>query len=127
MIVAILVLASLIQQPSQLKLISTLASSLSEGNPAAAMATFEKSAPGYESISANIYALTSQADLTCSIDAIEQNGNEVEADWFLMVRSKQESGPTERRQVKVKITFVQVGKDWKIRAIDPRSILDPPQ
>jgi hypothetical protein len=126
MIVAILVLASLIQQPSQLKLISTLASSLSEGNPAAAMAAFDKSAPGYESISANIYALTSQADLTCSIDAIEQNGNEVEADWFLMVRSKQESGPTERRQVKVKITFVQVGKDWKIKALDPRTILDPP-
>jgi hypothetical protein len=50
----------------------------------------------------------------------------VEVDWFLMIRSKQESGPTERRQVKVKLTLTQAGKDWKIKSLTPLTVLDLP-
>lgn len=127
MILAILALLSFAQESGPLKVLSALASSLSEGNPAAAMAAFDKGMTDYQAVSTNIYTLTSQADLTCSIDAIEQTGNQVEVDWFLMVRSKQETGPTERRQVKVKISFIQTGKEWKIRSINPLTVLDLPK
>lgn len=122
---AILALVLLLQP--ELKVISALASSLSEGNPAGAMDAFDKSMPGYETLSNNIYALAAQADLSCSIDPVEQNGNEIEVDWFLLIRSKQDEGPTERRQVTVKLTVAKVGKNWKITAIKPPSILDPPK
>ncbi len=115
------------QQPPALKTISDLASSLSEGNPAGAMSTFDKSIPNYQTISNNIYALTAQADISCSIDPVDQNGNEVEVDWFLMLQSKEEHGTTERRQMTVKLTIVKAGKNYKITAITPASILDPPK
>jgi len=114
------------QQPPALKALSDLASSLSEGNPAGAMSAFDKSLPNYQTISNNIYAMTSQADITCSIDPVDQNGNDVEVDWFLMLRSKEDQGPTERRQMTVKLTVVKAGKSYKITAINPATILDPP-
>jgi hypothetical protein len=125
-IVAIVALMSLVQEPASLKVLSDLASALSEGNPAAAMAAFDRSMPGYETLSANIYALTNQADLTCVIDPIEKNGEEIDADWFLMIRSKEENGPTERRQVKVKITLIQTPKGWRIKGLTPLTVLDLP-
>jgi hypothetical protein len=115
------------QDPAPLKILSTLATALSEGNAAAAMAVFDKNMADYQTISTNIGALTSQADLTCSIDPVEQINDEVEVDWFLMIRSKEENGPTERRQVRVKITTIQVDKAWKIKAIRPITILNPPE
>jgi hypothetical protein len=115
------------QDPAPLKILSTLASALSEGNAVAAMAVFDKNMPDYQTISTNIGALTSQADLTCSIDPVEQINDEVEVDWFLMIRSKEENGPTERRQVRVKITTVRVKNTWKIKAISPITILNPPE
>jgi hypothetical protein len=126
MIAAILALMSLVQDPAPLKVLSDLASALGEGNPAAAMATFDRNMPGYEALSANIYALTNQAQLTCVIDPIEKNGEEIEADWFLMIRSKEESGPTERRQVKVKINLILTPKGWRIKNITPITVLDLP-
>lgn len=128
MMVALFLLFSFAQQdPAPLKILSTLASALSEGNATAAMAVFDKNMPGYQTISTNIGALTSQADLTCSIDPVEQINDEVEVDWFLMIRSKEENGPTERRQVRVKITTTQVNKAWKIKSISPITILNPPE
>jgi hypothetical protein len=124
--VMMVAMAAFAQESASLKVLSTLAAALSEGNPAAAMATFDRSMPGYEALSANIYALTSQADLTCVIDPIEKNGEEIEADWFLLVRSKQESGPTERRQVKVKISLIQTSKGWRITGLTPITVLDLP-
>jgi hypothetical protein len=124
---ALLAFLLFVQQPESLKVLSVLASSLSEGNPAGAVGALDKNMPAYSTLSNNIYALTSQADLTCSIDPVEQNGDQVEVDWFLMVRSKQENGPTERRQQNVKVTVSKIGKGWKITAISPVSILDPPK
>ena len=125
-IVPILALTALLQEPNSLKVLSSLATALSEGNPVAAMTAFDRNMPGYETLSANIYALTNQADLTCVIDPIEKNGEEIDADWFLMIRSKEENGPTERRQVKVKITLIQTPKGWKIKTLTPVTVLELP-
>jgi hypothetical protein len=114
------------QQPESLKVLSMLASSLSEGNAAGAVSVLDKNMPGYQKLSDNIFALTSQADLSCSIDPVEQNGDQLEVEWFLLVRSKEENGPTERRQMNVKVTVGKVGKSWKITGLAPASILDPP-
>ncbi len=115
------------QIPPEFKLISDLASSLSEGNAVAAMDTFDKNAPGYNTISANVFAMVAQAEISCTIDPIQQTGQVIEVDWFLKLNSKADEGPTERRQMRVNLTIQQVGKHWKITRIDPPSILDPPK
>jgi hypothetical protein len=117
----------LAQIPPEFKLIAELASSLSEGNAVAAMDTFDKSTPGYDTISANVFAMVAQADVSCTIDPIQQTGHTIEVDWFLKLNSKADEGPTERRQMHVNLTIQQTGKRWKIVRIEPASILDPPK
>jgi len=111
----------------ELKVISDLASYLSEGNGPGAIDAFDKSIPNYQTLSDNIFAIVAQADVSCTIDPIEQKGNVIEVDWFLKLNSKADEGPTERRQMNVKVTINKVGKKWRITAIDPASILDPPK
>jgi hypothetical protein len=114
-------------QPPELKVLADLANYLSEGNAPGAMDAFDKSIPNYQTISDNVFALVAQADISCTIDPVEQNGSVFEVDWFLKLNSKADHGPTERRQQTVKLTIVKMGKKWKITAIDPATILDPPK
>jgi hypothetical protein len=114
-------------QPPEFKVIADLANYLSQGNGPGAMDAFDKSMPDYQKFSDNVFAMVSQADVTCTIDPVEQKGNVIEVDWFLKLNSKAEEGPTERRQMTVKLTIEKVGKKWKIKAIDPPTILDPPK
>jgi hypothetical protein len=109
------------QKPPTYALLSSLASYLSDGNAQGAMSAFSKSMPNYHSLEANVTALTAQADILCNIELLDDN----EADWFLEIKSKENDGPTERRQQTVKLTFEQQGKNWKITSINPASILDP--
>jgi hypothetical protein len=114
-------------QPPEFKVIADLANYLSQGNGPGVMDAFNKSMPDYQRISDNVFAMVAQADVTCTIDPVEQKGNVIEVDWFLKLNSKSDEGPTERRQMTVKLTIEKVGKKWKIKAIDPPSILDPPK
>ena len=124
--IALLLLLFAPAQPPELKVIADLANYLSQGNAPGAMEAFDKSIPNYETLSNNVFAMVNQADISCSIDPVEQKGNVIEVDWFLKLNSKADEGPTERRQMTVRLTVEKVGKRWKIKGIDPPSILDPP-
>src|ERR1700730_3461166 len=84
-------------QPPEFKVIVDLANYLSQGNAPGAMDAFDNTMPNYQTISNNVFAMVSQADVTCTIDPLEQNGNVFEVDWFLKLNSKADQGPTERR------------------------------
>jgi hypothetical protein len=114
-------------QPPEFKVIADLANYLSQGNAPGAMDAFDKSAPNYQTLSNNIFALVSQSDISCTIDPVEQKGNVLEVEWFMKLNSKSEQGPTERRQMTVKLTIEKVGNRWKIKFLDQPSILDPPK
>jgi hypothetical protein len=115
------------QQPPEFKVIADLANYLSGGNAPGAVEAFDKSIPNYQTLSNNIFAMLSQAEVSCTIDPIEQRGNVIEVDWFMKLNSKAALGPTERRQMTVKLTIEKVGHNWKIKFVDPPSILDPPK
>lgn len=114
-------------QPPEFQVITDLANYLTQGNGPGAMDAFDKSIPNYQTISDNVFALISQADITCTIDPVEQKGNVIEVDWFMKLNAKADEGPTERRQMTVKLTIEKVGKRFRIKAIDPPTILDPPK
>jgi hypothetical protein len=113
-------------QPPEFQVIADLANYLSQGNAPGVMDAFDKGVPNYQTISNNVFAIASQADVSCTIDPLEQKGSVIEVDWFMKLNSKADQGPTERRQMNVKLTIERVGKHYKIKAIDPPSILDPP-
>lgn len=116
-------------KPPIYALLSSLASYLSDGNAPGAMSAFAKSIPHYQIVETNVGALTAQADMICDIELLEESGDEIaraaQTHWFLQIKSKQENGPTERREQDVKLTFAKQGKSWKITSIEPASILDP--
>ncbi len=114
-------------QPPEFKVIADLANYLSEGNGPGAMDAFDKSTPNYQTLSNNVFAIVAQADVTCTIDPVEQQGNVIEVDFFLKLNAKSDQGPTERRQMTVKLKIEKVGKKYKITGIDPPQILDPPK
>jgi hypothetical protein len=122
-----LLLTLLLFAPPEFQVIADLAASLSEGNGVGAMDAFDKSIPNYQTISNNVFAIVNQADVSCNIDPIEQDGNVISVDWFLKLNSKADEGPTERRQMTVKLTIVKIGKHYKITKLDPVTILDPPK
>jgi hypothetical protein len=120
-------LALLLFAPPELQVIADLANYLSQGNAPGAVDSFDKSMPGYQAIANNIFAMVAQADVSCTIDPVEQKGSVIEVEWFLKLNSKADEGPTERRQMNVKITVGRVGKRWKIIGIDVPQILAPPK
>ena len=114
-------------QPPEFRVIADLANYLSEGNAPGAMDAFDKNMPGYQKLSDQVFAMVAQADVSCTIDPVEQKGNTIEVDWFLKLNAKSETGPTERRQMRVQLTIEKVGKRWKITAMDPVTILRAPE
>lgn len=111
-------------------LLANLASALSEGNQVRFMGYVDKSTRGYQDLQNNVGALIAQNDVSASLDVLSESGDDdrVEAlvDWFLQVTSKDGTEHLVRRRQRVKVTEIKTGSGWKIAAIDPLSILDPP-
>src|SRR3989442_1217615 len=73
----------------------SMASALSEDNPAVFLRAIDPSAPGYAALARNVNALANQNELTCSIEMVKQEGDgraqTVELDWLLESRGKNQN------------------------------------
>jgi hypothetical protein len=119
------------EPPSTLKLLTNLSAKLSDNNFPGAVDAFAATMPGYSDVVANLGALANQYDVICVIEIKDESGDETrrkaETEWFLQLKSKQESGPTERRTVTVRISTERVKGKWRITSLEPRSALAPPE
>jgi hypothetical protein len=119
------------EPPSTLKLLTDLSAKLSDNNFPGAVDAFAATMPGYSDVVANLGALANQYDVICVIEIKDESGDETrrkaETEWFLQLKSKQESGPTERRTVTVRISTERVKGKWRITSLEPRSALAPPE
>ena len=113
-----------------LDLLAALAAALSEGNGLAFLDRVDHAMPEYYKFEQNILALTEQNEVTASIDVIKQEGDDhtqtLELDWFLEIRSREETGPLERRRETVKCRVERQKKKWKIVALEPLTLFAPP-
>ncbi len=119
------------QKPPLLDVLAKFADYISQSNSSGALSYVSPDMPGYHAFEANLTALLAQNDVLCSIEVRNEDGDEqtrrAETDWYVQVKSKEENGPTERRQEVVKITIAKQGKNWKIVALEPASVLQPPK
>lgn len=117
-------------EPSTLALLTKLAARLSDGNFPGALDSFSSTMPGYQDLARNVDALTSQYDIICVIEIREESGDakhrKADTEWFVQLRSKQEDGPTARRNTVVQIATEQFGEKWRITSMEPQSLLAPP-
>ena len=116
---------------STLDLLTKLAARLSDGNSTGAIDPFSKNIPGYGDVVRNLDALASQYEIICTIEIREEFGDEAhrktETEWFLQLKSKQQDGPTARRNSVVRIETQRASGKWRITSMEPRTLLDPPQ
>ena len=108
-----------------LALLAALASALSAGDPVSAMSLFDRGMADYQTIESDIVAITSQDDVVCAIDIVEDKEGKLDTDWYMELRSKSGGAQSERRRERVQLELKQIKGKWKITAMKPVSILAP--
>jgi hypothetical protein len=113
-----------------LDLVTEMASALSEGNGLAFLDHVDHSMRDYEKLERNIMALTAQNEVTSSIALLTEDGDDharsADLDWFLQIRSREQTGPLERRRQTVKCGLERGKKKWRVVSLEPISFFAAP-
>jgi hypothetical protein len=125
----LLCLLALAEPSSLLELFASMAQALSAGNPTDFLAPFDRRMPDYRKLETQIFALLNQAEVTSSVELLQDQGDDqrrrVELDWILEIRSDLPAGPSERRRQLLKAVLTRQGKSWKIVSLEPLSFFAP--
>jgi hypothetical protein len=110
-------------------LFGSLAAALTDWNVPAFMEGFDRDMHGYDDLKIQVAALVNQAEVTSSIEPIQEEGDEakykVDLDWFLQVRSLLDNGPIVERRRIVHCELRKEKKKWKIVSLDPIDFFAP--
>jgi hypothetical protein len=111
-------------------LFSAMATALSESNPTAFLKPIDRNMKDYAKLEAYVRALTTQAEVSCSVEFLKDEGDEakrvVMVDWFLQISSRQDSGPLERRRENVTCQLTHNKKSWTVMSLEPVELFRPP-
>jgi hypothetical protein len=110
-------------------LIASAAGGLSAGRPEEFLEAFDPSMPEFEKLRRAVVGLASQADLSCSIEILSNEGDEaaraLELDWILGIEDKDHNLNYTRRQKTVKCEVRKAGRKWRIVSFDPWELFAP--
>jgi len=111
-------------------LIVSAAGALSAGKPELFLEAFDPAMPDFDKLRYAIIGLASQADLSCSIEVLSNEGDDdartLTLDWILRIDHKDNIPGAERRQKTVKCRVKRNGKKWRIVSFDPLDLFAPP-
>lgn len=110
---------------ASMSLLTRVAEALSENNTSEALHYFDRHMPGFDTLDAELNALSAKYLIACSIEFLEASAGPssetLQLDWFLQLRAKAEDGPLVRRRERVTVT-VATGSHARITAFAPLSI-----
>ena len=110
-------------------LVADAAGSLSAGNAAGFLNTFDRNMPGYARLRQNITGLLALGDVQSAIDPLEDAGDDrrrtPQFQWTLRILRGQASTATVRREQVVKCTVEKQGGKWRITSIEPLDFFAP--
>ena len=110
-------------------LIESAATALSAGEPEQFLGAFDPSLPDFTKLRYYVVGLTSQGDVSCSIEVESNEGDDaarsLTLDWILRLDKKGSSGGVERRQKTVKCKLKKTGKKWRIVSFEPLDLFAP--
>ena len=107
------------------RVVSTLASALSDNNPLLFLKTLDKQMPDYRRIETDVNALAGDTLISCSVEVIAVRGTEADLDWYMVLRSKQDENLIERRRTKVTLRIEKQGNNWVVSSFSPVSVFAP--
>src|SRR5579875_1399219 len=108
--------------------LDTVASGLSEGNPADAISPFVKSYANYGTLSNYFDGLTNAFNIVSEIDVLDESDSPTEVKatvHWIVTLSDLGSNYTERRAGDIQVRLVLMGRKWKIVDFSPIDIFDP--
>jgi hypothetical protein len=112
-------------------LLGSMASGLSEGNPAQFLEAFDRSMKGYAELAANVRALVEQSDVLSAIELVDDAGDAerrtIRVDWLLQLADKQNSASVVRRQKTVQCKVERQKRKWRIVSLEPLDFFAPPR
>jgi hypothetical protein len=112
------------------ELIASAASALSAGKPELFLDAFDPAMPEFAKLRYSVIGLISQADLSCSIEILSNEGDDgvrkLTLDWILRIDNKDDNPGSTRRQKTVKCEIRKNGKKWRIVSFDPLDLFAPP-
>ncbi|HEY3836971.1 MAG TPA: hypothetical protein VGL72_10385, partial [Bryobacteraceae bacterium] len=96
--------------------LTDLASALSENNPERFLQKLDHEMPNYRQIERDVLAIANDDWVSCSIEILTNSGDEtsqqVDLDWYMVLKSQQDENLIERRRTKVKVKMEKRGKKW---------------
>ncbi len=112
-----------------LRVVAELAEALGNGDGGGAIALFDPEMRGYGEARGDIDALTSQTDVLCAIDAVQDREtgsvHVVDTDWYLQLKARADTGISERRRQRVELTLRIIRGHLRISGMAPLEILAP--
>ena len=110
-------------------LVASMAAALTAVNVPEFMDAFDKSMPEYDTLKDSVAALVNQADVTSSIEPVQEEGDEskrvVDLDWYLEVRSLLQDGPIVSRRQIIHCELRKEKKKWKVVSLKPLDFFAP--
>jgi hypothetical protein len=93
------------------------------------MQAFDPTMPGYAQLRDNVMGLEQSGDVESSVDLLKNEGGDaartIVVDWSLNLISQDTNVESLRRRETVTLTLEKRGKNWRITAIDPRTLFAP--
>ena len=110
-------------------LIADLAASLSAGNVALFLQSFDPKMPGFAKLRDNVTGLIAQGDVQSLIDPLEDEGDGrrrvAQFDWTLLMHRGQEATSFARREQVLKFSVEKRGGKWRIVELEPIEFFAP--
>jgi hypothetical protein len=111
-------------------LIASAAAALSAGKAELFLDAFDPAMPGFDQLRYNVVGLTSQADVSCNIEVLSNEGDDaarsLTLDWILTIEKKDNSPGSTQRQKSVRCQLKKTGKKWRIVSFDPLDLFASP-
>jgi hypothetical protein len=111
-------------------LFASMSAALSANNASGFMKAIDVNIPDRDHLSANVNAIVEQAEVTCAIDVIKDDGDDrkrtVTLDWSMQLKHQGDDLQIERRREAVTFTVVREAKKWRITSIAPLTVFAPP-
>ena len=112
-----------------IEVVTSMAAALTEVNVPKFMQAISKDMPDYDTIENNVTGLVRQAEVSSSIQPVNEGGDDqmrtINLDWALDVRSLEQDGPIVRRRQIIHCELRKDKKHWKIVALKPLDFFAP--
>ena len=110
-------------------LITAAVSGLSAGKPEVFLEAFDPAMPEFEKLRAAVVGLAAQAELSCSLEVVSNEGDDaartLELDWILRIDRKDDAAGSTRRQRTVQCQLRKSGRKWRIVSFEPLELFAP--